>query len=119
MFNGATVLKDFNIAVCNIKGGGRVVQYTRTVTVRIIHVTIRTDRKDLKKWHTVRKGPDTTIFTKLNRPSLSNTCPVSITPLPETCLKQISQREGGVNYLLLIRKKTLQVIRNIKPLYVL
>jgi len=24
------------------------VQYTRTVTVRIIHVTIRTDRKDLK-----------------------------------------------------------------------
>ena len=26
----------------------RVVQYTGTVTVRIIHVTIRTDRKDLK-----------------------------------------------------------------------
>ena len=25
----------------------RVVKYTRTVTVRIIHVTIRTDRKDL------------------------------------------------------------------------
>ena len=66
---------------------GRVVQYTRTVTVRIIHVMIRTDHKDLKKWRTVRKGPDTTIFTKLNKPSLSNTCPVSITSLPETCLK--------------------------------
>ena len=26
----------------------RVVQYTRTVTVRIIYVTIRTDRKDFK-----------------------------------------------------------------------
>ena len=26
----------------------RVVQYTRTVTVRIMHLTIRTDRKDLK-----------------------------------------------------------------------
>ena len=65
-----------------VGGRGRVVQFTRNVTVRIIHVTIRTDRKDLKKWHTVRKGPDTTIFTKLNKPSLSNTCPVSITRPP-------------------------------------
>ena len=31
---------------------------SRTVTVGIIHVTIRTDRKDLI-WHTVRKGPFT------------------------------------------------------------
>ena len=40
----------------------RGVQYTRTVTVRIIHVAIRTDRKDLKMAYSPQRavyGPKT------------------------------------------------------------